>query len=81
MFWISLGYTWIGDALIHTWDLARAIGADATLPEALCAIQLEALQAIPEAFLRQPGRFDAALEPPPGANAQTRLLCYTGRQP
>jgi uncharacterized protein (TIGR03086 family) len=71
----------IGDALIHTWDLARAIGADDTLPETACRIQLEMIKAIPEEFLRQPGRFDAATEPPAGADAQTLLLCYAGRQP
>ncbi len=71
----------IGDALIHTWDLARAIGADETLPEAICQIQLEGIKTIPEEALRQPGRFSAAIEPPAGADAQTQLLCYTGRQP
>ena len=71
----------IGDALIHTWDLARAIGADETLPDDICQIQLQGIKTIPEEFLRVPGRFDAAIEPPAGANAQTQLLCYTGRQP
>jgi uncharacterized protein (TIGR03086 family) len=71
----------IGDALIHTWDLARGIGADDTLPEAACRIQLEGLKTIPEDFLRQPGRFAAAIEAPAGADAQTQLLCYAGRQP
>jgi uncharacterized protein (TIGR03086 family) len=71
----------IGDALIHTWDLARAIGADDTLPETACRIQLKMIKAIPEEFLRQPGRFDAAIEPPAGADAQTLLLCYSGRRP
>ena len=71
----------IGDALIHTWDLARAIGAEETLPEAACALQLQGLKALPEDFLRQPGLFAAAIAPPAGADAQTQLLCYTGRQP
>jgi uncharacterized protein (TIGR03086 family) len=70
-----------GDALIHTWDLARAIGADETLPEEACARQLQGLKALPEDFLRQPGLFEAAITPPAGADAQTQLLCYTGRQP
>jgi uncharacterized protein (TIGR03086 family) len=71
----------IGDALIHTWDVARAIGADDTLPEAACRIQLDMLKAVPEEFLRQPGLFSAAIAPPAGADAQTQLLCYCGRQP
>ena len=70
-----------GDILIHTWDLARAIGADEKLPEDACRLALGFLQAVPAAFLRQPGRFDAAIEPPEGADIQTQLLCFTGRQP
>jgi uncharacterized protein (TIGR03086 family) len=71
----------LGDVLIHTWDLARAISAEETLPEAACAIQLQGLKALPEDVLRQPGLFAAAIAPPAGADAQTQLLCYTGRQP
>ncbi len=70
-----------GDLLIHTWDLSRAIGADETLPEDACQAALGFLQAVPAEFIRQPGRFDDAIEPPAGADAQTQLLCFTGRQP
>lgn len=70
-----------GDMLIHTWDLARAIGTDETLPAKACQAMLEALQMMPEEALRQPGRFAAVIDPPKGANPQTLLLCFTGRQP
>jgi uncharacterized protein (TIGR03086 family) len=70
-----------GDILIHTWDLARAIGADEKLPEDACQATLAFLQAAPPEFLRQPGRFEAAIEPPEGADIQTQMLCFTGRQP
>ncbi len=70
-----------GDLLIHTWDLARAIGADETLPEAACQAALAFLQAAPDEFIRQPGRFDAVVEAPEGADIQTQLLCFSGRQP
>jgi uncharacterized protein (TIGR03086 family) len=70
-----------GDILIHTWDLSRAIGADEKLPEDACRLALGFLQAAPAEFLRQPGRFDAAIEPPEGADIQTQLLCFTGRRP
>ncbi len=69
------------DLMIHTWDLARAIGADEKLPEDFCQAALGMLQSLPAEALRQPGRFDAAIEPPEGADAQTQLLCFTGRQP
>jgi uncharacterized protein (TIGR03086 family) len=70
-----------GDILIHTWDLARAIGADEKLPEAACQAMLGLLQTLPSEALRQPGRFDAAIGAPEGADIQTQLLCFTGRQP
>ena len=70
-----------GDILIHTWDLVRAIGADETLPEDACQAVLGFLQAAPVDFIRQPGRFDAAVEPPVGADIQTQMLCFAGRQP
>lgn len=70
----------IGDILIHAWDLARATGDDDTLPEDACQVILEALQMMPEEALRQPGRFAPAIDLPKGADIQTQLLCYTGRQ-
>lgn len=70
-----------GDILIHTWDLARAIGADEKLPEDACQGMLAMLRTLPSEALRQPGRFDAAIEPPKGADIQTQLLCFTGRRP
>ncbi len=71
----------ISDALIHTWDLARAIGADETLPEVVCQIQLQSIRAIPETFLRDTGRFKAPIEPSIKADTQTQMLNFTGRQP
>ncbi len=70
-----------GDLLIHTWDLARAIGANETLPEAACQAALAFLQAVPSEAIRQPGRFDDAVTPPEGADIQTQMLCFAGRQP
>ncbi|ETX01520.1 TIGR03086 family metal-binding protein [Candidatus Entotheonella palauensis] len=69
------------DLMIHTWDLARAIGADESLPEDACQMALGLLQSLPSEALRQPGRFENAIEPPAGADAKTQLLCFTGRQP
>lgn len=30
-------------------------------------------------MIRMPGVFGPKVEPPPGADLQTRLLCFTGR--
>ncbi|MEW2527696.1 TIGR03086 family metal-binding protein [Streptomyces sp. NPDC047071] len=68
------------DLVVHTWDLARAIGADERLPDALVAAA--AREVAPYAAdLAHSGLFAAPVEPPPGADAQTELLCLLGRTP
>jgi uncharacterized protein (TIGR03086 family) len=66
------------DTLCHTWDLARATGQDETLDALAVAYAHEALEPVSDA-LRGPGGYGAALEPAPGASAQTRFLNFTGR--
>lgn len=68
------------DLLVHTWDLARAVGADETLPPAPVEAAYMGLQRMPEEALRQPGRFDAAIEVADGADTQAKLLGFAGRQ-
>jgi len=74
----GLGFP-IGDLLIHTWDLARAVGADDRLPAEACAVVYANLQPIDD-LLRGPGFFGPKLEPAPDADAQDRLLAFVGRQ-
>lgn len=69
-----------GDALYHTWDLARATGQDETLGDDLCATQLEYLQPFDDR-IRMPGFFADKIEPAPDADIQTRLLNFGGRRP
>ena len=68
------------DLLIHTWDLARAIGADETLPADAVAAAHAGLQGLPADVIRVPGRFDAAIEVPDSADAQTKMLSFAGRK-
>jgi len=68
------------DALVHTWDLARATGLDDTLPDEASQEVLETLQPMDDK-MRGPGAFAAKIEPPPNADVQTRLLCFVGRRP
>lgn len=68
-----------GDLLVHSWDLARAIGAnDRLLPEA-CTMVLAQLEPI-DALIRSPGVFGPKLDPAPGADIQDQLLAFVGRQ-
>jgi uncharacterized protein (TIGR03086 family) len=67
------------DLVIHRWDLARATGQDETLP----TDEVERIHAQLEPMdekMRGPGAFGPKVEPPPGADAQTKLLCFLGRQ-
>ena len=66
------------DTLIHTWDLARGAGLADTLDVAASEAAL-AFLAQNEALIRVPGGFGPALQPPPGADVQVRLLCFAGR--
>jgi len=66
------------DLVIHGWDLARATGQDEGMdPDDVRRVH-EALQPMGDK-LRSPGAFGPEIEPPSGADAQTRLLCFLGR--
>ena len=69
------------DSTIHTWDLARALGADDTLDPGLVAWIDEDYDAIFAGLTLHSGVF---AEPPPaapGASRQGRLLTRFGRDP
>lgn len=69
------------DLLVHSWDLARSIGADATLPEAAAASTLQGLERLPEEMLRSDRMFGPAIAVADDASAQDRLIAFVGRQP
>lgn len=66
------------DHLIHGWDLAQAMDADAALPDdqvEVCASWFDEM----EKGYRQAGAVAEAVAVPPGADAATRLLARFGR--
>jgi uncharacterized protein (TIGR03086 family) len=67
------------DLLVHRWDLARATGLDERLDPAEVAQLWVAVEGFGDT-LRTEGVCGPAVEPPPGADAQTRLLCFLGRK-
>ena len=70
----------LGDVLIHTWDLARATGQD----EALDPAEVEAMYVGMQPFdevLRSSGHYGSRVIVPDDADAQTKLIAFTGRQP
>ena len=73
------GSVMCADTLIHTWDLARATGQDDRLdPDGITAA-LAFLEPNDE-MLRSPGGMGPKIDPPAGADDQTRLLSFVGRQ-
>jgi uncharacterized protein (TIGR03086 family) len=66
------------DVLVHTWDLARALGGDERLPADLVDRVAEWFPAAEEAW-RGAGVIAARVPVPDGADAQTRLLAMFGR--
>ncbi len=68
------------DMPLHGWDLSRATGQDNTIDPAEISRASAALDAVPENVMRMPGVFAPALEPPAGADEQTRLLAFLGRK-
>ncbi|MCP4223258.1 MAG: TIGR03086 family protein [Actinomycetia bacterium] len=69
------------DLLIHSWDLARSIGADATLPEAAVESTLMGLQRLPEEMLRNDRMFGPAVEVADDSSSQDKLIAFVGRRP
>jgi uncharacterized protein (TIGR03086 family) len=66
------------DLLVHTWDLARTVGADEKLDEESVRHAYEGLKPM-DAMIRQPNVFGAKLDPPAGADLQTEFLYFLGR--
>lgn len=66
------------DTLVHTWDLARAVGGDERLDADAVAHAYEGIKPM-DAMIRRPGVFGPKVECPAGADLQTEFLCFLGR--
>ncbi|MEU8661587.1 TIGR03086 family metal-binding protein [Actinoplanes philippinensis] len=68
------------DVFMHTWDLARATGQDETLETEMCATLVAGMEPMDE-MLRASGQYGPAVPVPAGADPQTRLIGFIGRDP
>lgn len=68
------------DAVVHSWDLARAIGADEHPPKALVDFTGKELGPYID-DLSGTGLFAAPVRPPAGADDWQKLLARLGRRP
>jgi uncharacterized protein (TIGR03086 family) len=75
-----IGMILTNDVLIHTWDLAKAAGVEVTLDPQLAEEAYNGLQPM-DAMVRSDQVFGPKVEPPPDADMQTKLICFTGRTP
>ena len=70
----------LGDVVVHTWDLARAAGLDETLDADVVHDMLVGMEPLDE-MLRASGQYGPRVEVPADADEQTRLIAFTGRRP
>jgi uncharacterized protein (TIGR03086 family) len=70
----------VSDLTIHSWDLARAIGAPEALDPELVDISLAHMEPMIDAW-QEAGIFAPKIPAPTDADPQTRLLLLSGRQP
>jgi uncharacterized protein (TIGR03086 family) len=70
----------LGDVVVHTWDLARATGLDETLDADVVHDMLVGMEPLDE-MLRASGQYGPKVEVSDDADEQTRLIAFTGRQP
>jgi uncharacterized protein (TIGR03086 family) len=68
------------DVFMHTWDLARASGQDATLEPEFCTHLLAGMAPM-EDLIRASGQYGPEVEVPADADPQTRLIGFIGRDP
>jgi uncharacterized protein (TIGR03086 family) len=66
------------DLVIHGWDLARGIGADERMDPELLEVTYEVMAPVIASF-KASGIYGPDVQPPPGADLQTRLLAMVGR--
>ena len=69
----------LSDNVIHSWDLARGVGADDRLDPELVEFAHSYLEPQIEAW-RSGGAVGPALEVPENADRQTKLLAMMGRK-
>jgi len=76
----AIGTFFLGDVLVHTWDLARAAGLEVTLDGDEVHALLTGMEGM-DKVLRASGHYGPRVDVPDDADEQTRLIAFTGRHP
>lgn len=78
---VAIGIT-LMEHLVHTWDLARALGRSSPMDPELASVALETLGQMIRPEFRGPGMpFGPEVPCPETAPVQDRLIAFTGRRP
>jgi len=75
---MMLGRFLATDVLVHTWDLARAVGGDEKLDADAVSQAFKGLQPM-DAMIRQPGVFGPKVDAAADADEQEQFLNFLGR--
>ncbi len=73
-----IGRLMCNDVLVHTWDLARAVGGDEILDADAVAGAYSGLKPM-DAMIRMPGVFGPKIDADEGDDLQTEFLKFLGR--
>ncbi|MCU1380310.1 MAG: hypothetical protein JWN29_3293 [Acidimicrobiales bacterium] len=76
----AIGTFFLGDVVVHTWDIARAAGLDETLDPDEVHNMLVAMEPLDD-MLRASGQYGPRVVVAADADEQTRLIAFTGRTP
>lgn len=76
----AIGMFMLGDVVLHTWDLARAVGGDDTLEPDEVGPMLSGMEPLDD-VLRASGHYGPRVAVADDADAQSRLIAFTGRDP
>jgi uncharacterized protein (TIGR03086 family) len=76
----AIAMFFMGDIVVHTWDIARAAGLDETLDADIVHDMLIGMEPLDE-MLRASGQYGPKVDVPTNADEQTRLIAFTGRRP
>ncbi len=76
----AIAMFFLGDVLVHTWDLARAVGLNDTLDPEVVHDMLVGMEPLDD-MLRASGQYGPRVDVPHDADEQTRLIAFTGRRP
>ena len=68
------------DIVVHTWDLAKAAGVDATIDHEMAGRLLDGLVAMGDILVKS-GQYKAAVPVPDDASIEDKVLAASGRDP